>query len=169
MGTRPPSPDVPPLEDTFARLFDALHEGVYVGLLGPSTSTTVAANPGLKVLVLGGGVDGFLVAQTAPNSDLAYYQGLGVEFVEAEGEGKFWWEELSWEQLGKYAADVILVDDRKADLLEIFEAQPLWSGLPAVEAGQVGRWHAFDPATYRFYIEALDELTPLLERSRIVT
>jgi two-component system NtrC family sensor kinase len=42
--------DVPPLEDTFARLFDALHEGVYVGLLGPSNSTTVAANPYLRLM-----------------------------------------------------------------------------------------------------------------------
>jgi len=47
----PSSPDVPPLEDTFARLFDALHEGVYVGLLGPSGSTTVAANPYLRLML----------------------------------------------------------------------------------------------------------------------
>jgi PAS domain S-box-containing protein len=46
-----PSPDVPPLEDTFARLFDALHEGVYVGLVGPSGSTTVAANPYLRLML----------------------------------------------------------------------------------------------------------------------
>ncbi len=50
MGTRAHSQDGPPLEDTFARLFDALHEGVYVGLLGPSGSTTVAANPYLRLM-----------------------------------------------------------------------------------------------------------------------
>ena len=36
----------------FARLFEAVHEGVYIGLLGPASTTTLAANPHLK-LVLG--------------------------------------------------------------------------------------------------------------------
>jgi two-component system cell cycle sensor histidine kinase/response regulator CckA len=36
----------------FARLFEAVHEGVYIGLVGPSSTTTLAANPHLK-LVLG--------------------------------------------------------------------------------------------------------------------
>jgi len=36
--------------DAFARLFEAVHEGVYIGLLGPRESTTLAANPYLKVM-----------------------------------------------------------------------------------------------------------------------
>ena len=36
----------------FARLFEAVHEGVYIGLVGASSTTTLAANPHLK-LVLG--------------------------------------------------------------------------------------------------------------------
>ena len=39
-----------------ARLFDALHEGVYIGTLGPDSSTTIAANPHLK-LIFGYGND----------------------------------------------------------------------------------------------------------------
>jgi PAS domain S-box-containing protein len=34
----------------FARLFEALHEGVYIGTLGPDISTTTAANPHLKLI-----------------------------------------------------------------------------------------------------------------------
>ena len=35
----------------FARLFEAVHEGVYIGTLGPgSTTTTIAANPHLKLV-----------------------------------------------------------------------------------------------------------------------
>jgi signal transduction histidine kinase len=34
--------------DAFARLFEAVHEGVYIGLLGPRDTTTLAANPYLK-------------------------------------------------------------------------------------------------------------------------
>jgi two-component system cell cycle sensor histidine kinase/response regulator CckA len=36
--------------DAFARLFEAVHEGVYIGLLGPRETTTFAANPHLKVM-----------------------------------------------------------------------------------------------------------------------
>jgi two-component system cell cycle sensor histidine kinase/response regulator CckA len=37
-----------PRADAFARLFEAVHEGVYIGLLGPVKTTTLAANPHLK-------------------------------------------------------------------------------------------------------------------------
>jgi len=36
--------------DAFARLFEAVHEGVYIGRLGPQETTTLAANPYLKVM-----------------------------------------------------------------------------------------------------------------------
>ena len=35
---------------SFARLFEAVHEGVYIGTLGPDASSTVAANPYLKLI-----------------------------------------------------------------------------------------------------------------------
>ena len=34
----------------FARLFEALHEGVYIGTVGAESSTTIAANPHLKLI-----------------------------------------------------------------------------------------------------------------------
>jgi PAS domain S-box-containing protein len=34
----------------FARLFEAVHEGVYIGSIGPEQSTTIAANPHLKLI-----------------------------------------------------------------------------------------------------------------------
>jgi signal transduction histidine kinase/BarA-like signal transduction histidine kinase len=36
--------------DAFARLFEAVHEGVYIGLLGSHATTTLAANPHLKLM-----------------------------------------------------------------------------------------------------------------------
>jgi len=36
--------------DAFARLFEAVHEGVYIGLLGQRETTTLAANPHLKLM-----------------------------------------------------------------------------------------------------------------------
>ena len=39
-----------PHAEAFARLFEAVHEGVYIGTLGPTTNTTFAANPHLKLM-----------------------------------------------------------------------------------------------------------------------
>ena len=39
-----------PRADAFARLFEAVHEGVYIGLLSAAHTTTVAANPHLKLM-----------------------------------------------------------------------------------------------------------------------
>src|SRR5438034_4414383 len=34
----------------FARLFEAVHEGVYIGTIGPDATSTIAANPHLKLI-----------------------------------------------------------------------------------------------------------------------
>ena len=34
----------------FARLFEAVHEGVYIGTIGPDSTSTIAANPHLKLI-----------------------------------------------------------------------------------------------------------------------
>jgi PAS domain-containing protein len=34
----------------FARLFEAVHEGVYIGTIGADATTTIAANPHLKLI-----------------------------------------------------------------------------------------------------------------------
>jgi hypothetical protein len=34
----------------FARLFEAVHEGVYIGTIGPDSTSTIAANPYLKLI-----------------------------------------------------------------------------------------------------------------------
>src|SRR5882672_10968254 len=34
----------------FARLFEAVHEGVYIGTISPDTTSTIAANPYLKLI-----------------------------------------------------------------------------------------------------------------------
>ena len=35
---------------TFARLFEAVHEGVYIGTIGPDSTATIVANPHLKLI-----------------------------------------------------------------------------------------------------------------------
>ncbi|MFB6824711.1 ABC transporter substrate-binding protein [Streptomyces virginiae] len=97
------------------------------------------ANPGVKVLA-GSGADALFYASTPETSaDLKYFKQLGVEFVTPEklDEGGFF-ESLSWENVGKYKADVILLDNRTGTLQpEQLKAKPTWNELPAVKAGQI--------------------------------
>src|SRR5262252_5761671 len=44
------SPPVERRAAAFARLFEAVHEGVYIGTLGPEQTATIAANPYLKLI-----------------------------------------------------------------------------------------------------------------------
>ena len=39
-----------PAAETFARLFEAVHEGVYIGLVDPQATTTLSANPFVKLM-----------------------------------------------------------------------------------------------------------------------
>ncbi|MFE5810319.1 ABC transporter substrate-binding protein [Streptomyces sp. NPDC056491] len=97
------------------------------------------ANPGVKVLV-GSGSDALFYASTPDTSaDLKYFKQLGVEFITPDklDEGGFF-EGLSWENAGKYKADVILLDNRTGTLQpEQLKDRPTWAELPAVKAGQV--------------------------------
>ena len=47
----PSAPGDPSRAESFARLFEAVHEGVYIGLLGPRDNITIAANPYLRVML----------------------------------------------------------------------------------------------------------------------
>ncbi|MGW6979003.1 ABC transporter substrate-binding protein [Streptomyces sp. NPDC054932] len=97
------------------------------------------ANPGIKVLVGSGSADLFYVSTAETSADLKYFKQLGVEFVTPEklDEGGFF-ESLSWENAGKYKADVVFLDNRTGTLQpEELKAKATWAELPAVKAGQI--------------------------------
>ncbi|MER6390013.1 ABC transporter substrate-binding protein [Streptomyces sp. NPDC001523] len=97
------------------------------------------ANPGIKVLVGSGAADLFYASTPKTSADLKYFESLGVEFVTPEklDEGGFF-ESLSWENAGKYKADVILLDNRTGTLQpKDLAAKPTWAEMPAVKAGQI--------------------------------
>ena len=47
----PADPAKPSRAESFTRLFEAVHEGVYIGLLGPRDNVTIAANPFLRIML----------------------------------------------------------------------------------------------------------------------
>ena len=58
----------------FARLFEAVHEGVYIGTIGPESSSTIAANPHLKLI--------FGYASDASDNDVCPFD--SVRFVDPQ-------------------------------------------------------------------------------------
>ncbi|MFH9978009.1 ABC transporter substrate-binding protein [Streptomyces sp. NPDC017179] len=118
------------------------------------------AKPDIKVLAGSASQDLFYVSGTNLSVDLEYFKALGVNFVEppesAKKEGGGWYESLSWENADKYAADIIMMDNRTSATQPPDITQGTWQKLPAVKARQV---IARNPEPILSY----DKCAPLLE------
>ncbi|MFE2809704.1 ABC transporter substrate-binding protein [Streptomyces nigra] len=99
------------------------------------------ARPEIKVMAGSASQDIFYVSGTNLSIDLEYFKALGVNFVEppesAKKEGGGWYESLSWENVDKYPADIIMMDDRSQTIQPADISEGTWKKLPAVKAGQV--------------------------------
>ncbi|CAL9446402.1 ABC transporter substrate-binding protein [Streptomyces sp. DH-12] len=99
------------------------------------------ARPEIKVLVGSASPELFYVSGTNLSIDLEYFKALGVNFVEPTEEAKKatggWFESLSWENVDKHKADVIMMDDRSSAIQPADITEATWKQLPAVKAGQV--------------------------------
>ena len=119
------------------------------------------ANPDLLVVAASGSTTEMYVAYPPAWPDLSYYQELGLRMVEPENHptsGGFW-ETLSWEQAGKYPADLVLADARGGTLEEIRAQMPATAlSLPAVESDQVVAWPAVHAYGYGNFADLLDDL-----------
>ncbi|MGC9536104.1 ABC transporter substrate-binding protein [Streptomyces sp. UG1] len=117
------------------------------------------SRPEIKVMAGSASQDIFYVSGTNLSIDLEYFKALGVNFVEppesAKKEGGGWFESLSWENVDKYPADIIMMDDRSSTIQPADITEATWKKLPAVKAGQV---IARSPEPILSY----DKCTPLL-------
>jgi iron complex transport system substrate-binding protein len=133
----------------------------------------IAAKPGLKVLAISPTEDAIWVGNPATASDLVLFANLGVEFIvpespDAANSGLF--QELSWEQVGNYQADLYMVDDRSYALTqEQLLAQPTFSLLPAAAAGQLTTWSVEYITSYRGLATLLTTLAEAIDAAEIVT
>jgi iron-desferrioxamine transport system substrate-binding protein len=118
------------------------------------------AKPGIRVLVGSASQDVFYVSGSGLSVDLEYFKALGVNFVEPSASALKasggWYENLSWENIDKYPADVIMMDNRTSAIQPADITEATWKKLPAVKAGQV---IARNPEPILSY----DKCAPLLE------
>ncbi|MFJ3229584.1 ABC transporter substrate-binding protein [Streptomyces sp. NPDC086787] len=131
------------------------------------------AKPEIKVLAGSASDQLFYVSGTNLSVDLEYFKSLGVNFVEppesAKKQGGGWFESLSWENVDKYKADIIMMDDRAQGLQPADITKPTWKKLPAVKAGQVIPRSPEPILSYDKCVPLLTNLAEALEKAKKVS
>jgi iron complex transport system substrate-binding protein len=152
LGADPNAPDVVEAKAAFAQAESDL-------------KAAIAAKPGLKVLVVSPTADQVYVASPRYMTDLYYFHELGLDIVDHSTDDFF--ELISFEQVGNFPADLILLDARLTqEQLDDLAKVAVWDALPAVQAGQVGRWYAGAPYSHQRLTPILQELTGLIGNSK---
>ncbi|GAA3303689.1 ABC transporter substrate-binding protein [Streptomyces cinereospinus] len=131
------------------------------------------ARPEIRVMAGSASQELFYVSGTNLSIDLEYFKALGVNFVEppeqAKAEGGGWYESLSWENVDKYPADIIMMDDRSSTIQPADITEGTWKQLPAVEANQVIARSPEPILSYDKCTPLLTTLAEALEKARKVS
>ncbi|GAA3533865.1 ABC transporter substrate-binding protein [Amycolatopsis ultiminotia] len=123
---------------------------------------------GLKVLLVSAQKDTVYVANPPAFATSKHYQDKGMKFVLPdqvdESQGGYY-QEVSWENIGKYPADVIMYDSRGGSLSlgpDGLGSVPTWQQLPAVQAGRLVAWNNETPFSYQRFTPELNRLAEAL-------
>ncbi|WP_306332518.1 ABC transporter substrate-binding protein [Streptomyces sp. KL118A] len=130
------------------------------------------AHKDIKVLIGSASQDLFYVSGSNLSVDLEYFKALGVNIIEPPESAKKasggWFENLSWENVDKYDADVIMMDNRSSALqpADLDKSKPTWKKLPAVKAGQVIPRVAEPIFSYDKCAPILEDLADAIEKAK---
>ncbi|WP_026248415.1 ABC transporter substrate-binding protein [Streptomyces sp. LaPpAH-108] len=131
------------------------------------------ARPEIKVLAGSAAQDVFYVSGSHYSIDLEYFKALGVNLVEPPEKAKKstggWYETLSWENVDKYPADVIIMDDRASTIQPADITKATWKKLPAVKAGQVISRSPEPILSYDKCVPLLTNLAEAIEKAKKVS
>ncbi|MET7851083.1 ABC transporter substrate-binding protein [Streptomyces avermitilis] len=131
------------------------------------------ANPDIKVLAGSASQDIFYVSTSNLSIDLEYFKALGVNFVEPSASALKasggWFENLSWENVDKYKADVIIMDNRSSTIQPADITKATWKKLPAVKAGQVIARNPEPILSYDKCAPLLEDLAEAIEKAKKVS
>ncbi|WP_369196567.1 ABC transporter substrate-binding protein [Streptomyces djakartensis] len=130
------------------------------------------AHPDIKVMAGSASQELFYVSGTNLSIDLEYFKALGVNFIEppekAKTQGGGWFESLSWENVDKYKADIIMMDDRTSAIQPADITEATWKKLPAVKAGQVIPRSAEPILSYDKCVPLVENLAKAIETAKKV-
>lgn len=122
----------------------------------------IAAKPGMTALFIYAETGSISVGNPALMADLTYFKDLGLDVVTPETTEL--WETLSWEEAGRYPADIIFTDARSFSLSpDELAGIPIFAALPAVQAGQVAPWQIEYIPSYQALTVILNDLAAVIE------
>ncbi|GHF29666.1 ABC transporter substrate-binding protein [Amycolatopsis deserti] len=147
LGTEPPADAKQAYETARTRFQAATAKGL--------TVMAIAAYPG----------DGVYICKAVDDPALRSYTELGLTYPDPGGS-KYYWEQVSWENIGKYPTDVVLYSLRAMDKDTLLQ-QATFARMPAAAAGQVFPWE-FSSMDYVAQARTLNNLAANLEASRKV-
>ncbi|MGW2639223.1 ABC transporter substrate-binding protein [Streptomyces sp. NPDC001348] len=131
------------------------------------------AKPDIKVMAGSASQDLFYVSGSNLSIDLEYFKSLGVRLVEppekAKAKGGGWYESLSWENVDKYDADIIMMDNRSSAIQPADITEGTWKKLPAVKAGQVIARNPEPILSYDKCVPLLEDLAKAIENAKKVS
>ncbi|MGH3352040.1 MAG: ABC transporter substrate-binding protein [Nocardioides sp.] len=148
----------PEIEDAKAEFEDAVAR----------IRAVVKKNPDLTVLAVSTYGEEIYFANSPEHPDLAYLAELGVKFPEVTPDEQGIFEPVSLENIGKYPADVLLVDARDTGGLEELEKKDLFKRLPAVAGGQQDLWYPAAPYSYQAYAKVFSGYADQLEAAQVL-
>lgn len=122
-----------------------------------------AGKDGLTVLLANLNAETIYTAKENGVAKMLADDGVNLVGPDAGSDGN--WAEVSWEKISDYPADVILVHDASAD----YQDNPVFTSLPAVNAGQLGTWDDKRAYTYDGYAAWLNDLADRLEQAEKIT
>ncbi|MEV7597295.1 ABC transporter substrate-binding protein [Kitasatospora sp. NPDC089797] len=133
-----------------------------------SVRQAAKASGGVRVLACSASPNLFYVSNPKVSADLMYFAQLGVDLVVPEKtDGGDYFEGLSWENAGKYRADLLLLDERGTSLQpKDLTGKPTWAQLPAVRAGRITPWSAVPRFSYAGAAPLLERLAEAIRSTR---
>jgi iron complex transport system substrate-binding protein len=134
-----------------------------------SLRSAIAANPGITVVAASASQNLFYVADPTVYADLGYFRQLGLGMVPPNHVTGGFFESLSWENANKYAADLILLDNRtQAAQPAQLTSKSVWADLPAVRAGQITPWPSEPRFSYAGCAPFIETLAAAIRAARKV-
>jgi iron complex transport system substrate-binding protein len=123
----------------------------------------------IKVMAASASADLLYISDPKVYPDLSYYRQLGVSFIEPTNVVGGFFENLSWENAGKYQPDLILLDDRTGTLQPAdLTGKATWTALPAVQADQIVGWNSEPRYSYTAIGPIVDGVATALRNAKKV-
>lgn len=133
----------------------------------------VAAKPGLKAMALSPTVESVYIGNPNSASDLVYFAELGLDMVVPEAPQAYasdLWQQLSWEEIARYPADLFLIDNRPSVItIDKLNEIPVFGLLPAAAAGQYVGWPVEYVTSYAGLTPTLTALAEAITNAEIVS